>query len=112
MKKINGFSFIESLVAFSVVVVLVFTTLPIISLLRQEETILSDRRYISNRLHDELQTFLWRSGSLPSPTAETIRSNRVTFTFTKENGYIKGCSEWNNIKDRAEKVCLYGVEEK
>lgn len=111
MKKNNGFSFIEVLVAFSIVMMLVLTILPMISLIRQEEAILSDRRYISNRLHDDLQSVIWNTDPVPSTYSEIIRSNDVRFTFTKEQQFIKGCGYWKNIKKRAEKVCLYGVKE-
>lgn len=112
MKKINGFSFIEVLAAFSIVMMLAFTILPIISLLIQEETILSDRRIISNRLHDELQSVIWTADPYPSSISRTIRSRHVEFTFMKEKQFIKGCGYWINIKEREEKVCLYGVKEK
>jgi len=112
LKKNNGFSLIEVLVAFSMVIMLVFTILPIITLIRQEEVILSDRRHISNRLHDELQPILWNADPLNYTYTQSIRSYSVEFIFENEDQYIKGCAYWKNIKDREEKICLYGFKEK
>jgi len=112
LKKSKGFSVIEVLVAFSIVMMLVFTILPIVTLIRQEETILSDRRYISNRLHDKFQSIIWGTSSFDPIHEEVIRSNRVEFTFENHHLTIKGCAHWENIKERDEKVCLHGVKEK
>lgn len=113
MKKYNGFSLIEVLAAFSIVMVLVLTMLPIITLLQQEEKILSDRRHISNVLHDELQSLIWDlPDKLPSPVSKTVRSHDVTFDFSRKKSFIEACGSWKNLQERHEEVCLYGMEEK
>lgn len=113
MRKTDGFSLIEVLTAFSIVMMLIMTILPIVSRLQQEEMILSDRRHISNMLHDELQSVIWEDlDHLPSPVKKTIRSHDVTFKFNRKDSYIKGCSTWKNVKERKEEVCLYGMDEK
>lgn len=114
MKSNKGFTLIEVLIASSIIVMMVTTLVPIASLLLHEREVLSDRRIITSRLHDELQPFIWKEHKAPPPSLYTksIRSTRVKFHFSYEKEFIKGCVEWENVKKRKEKLCLYGLPEK
>lgn len=105
----RGFTLIEVLVAFSLIMMLVTTFIPISSIIEKHTSILSDRRVISSKLHDELQKQLWEKKSLSSESV-IIKVNKkaVTFFFTNENELIKGCAKWENVKNQNEKFCLYG----
>ncbi|WP_165769131.1 type II secretion system protein [Virgibacillus profundi] len=113
MLKNNGFTLIEVLVATSILMVAVSVIVPIIVLLNEEQQILSDRRVLAYRLHDELQPYIWEENlSSPSLFHETIQNKNATFHFTKENDYIKGCVTWENVKKKDESFCLYGLPQK
>lgn len=88
---------------------LMTTMIPIISLLEQERTVLSERRTFSAKLHDELQAFLWNDLQLPSSYLVEIDLIDVTFSFTYEEQFIKGCVNWENARKKSETICLYGL---
>jgi Tfp pilus assembly protein PilV len=110
LRNSNGFSLIEVLVAFSIIFMITTTIIPLISLLNQGEEILSQRMHHTNSLHDELQTFLWGESKRLPPVRYSKTEDSVTasYQFTTENNLIKGCVEWENVKKKKEKFCLYG----
>src|SRR5690625_4694086 len=61
----KGFSLVEVIVASSMIMMIIMTILPIGSLLERERAVLSERRTINLKLHDELQPFLWDDQQLP-----------------------------------------------
>ncbi len=112
MQNSKGFSLIEVLVAASIVFTLVLTTIPITSLLMQEREVLSERRLISSRLHDELQQFLWQGDvSPPASFTRTVNKASASFHFSAEGKFIRGCAEWKNARKQKDKICLYGIPE-
>lgn len=110
--KDSGFTLIEVLVAASILFMTVSTFLPIILILDAEQKILSDRRNLVYMLHDELQHYIWKpnSSKLPSQFTETVHAIPAQFEFSIEKQLLKGCVEWNNAKNRKEKICLYGIQ--
>ncbi|MFD1038475.1 hypothetical protein ACFQ3N_08705 [Virgibacillus byunsanensis] len=108
----NGFSLIESLVANSIMMMIILTIVPIISLLNSESVALSNQREFVLFLHDELQPYIHNSNeSLPSSYTVKLNSSLVTFSFSSENEFIKGCAEWNNVKNQTKKHCIYGYSQ-
>ncbi|WP_188453665.1 type II secretion system protein [Virgibacillus oceani] len=109
MKNNKGFTLIEVLVAFSIIFMIATTLVPIATTLNTELEVLSQRRMLTNRLHDELQDYLWDSEpAIPKTYTERINKKEVLFHFNLENRLIKGCAEWQNVKQSIEKYCLYG----
>ena len=111
MQGNKGFTLIEVLVALSILISTVSVIIPITSLLYKEKQILSDRRAIAFHLHDEMQPFLWE-GLPPSVYNDRLQNKEVTFQFTTENEFIKGCASWENVKNTEETFCLYGMPQK
>src|SRR5699024_7973363 len=58
LRKNKGFSLIEVMTSFSIVLMLILTLLPIVSLLNKERDVLNKRSLISIRLHDTLQDYI------------------------------------------------------
>ncbi|WP_373892810.1 type II secretion system protein [Virgibacillus natechei] len=113
MKKNNGFTMVEVVVASSVLMMVITTVVPIISLITEHQSLLSDRRTFSYHLHDELQVYLYQQDTvLPNSYSGTIHNKTVTFEFQNENELVKGCAEWQNVKNNDEIICLYGYREK
>lgn len=111
LKKPNGFTLIETIIAVSILMSVIMTIAPIISTILTEQSILSDRRALAYALHDELQLYLWTdSKELPDTYRQNIHSKEVTFQFTKEDNYVKGCVNWENVKQKNESLCLYGLQ--
>ncbi|MEN1970578.1 competence type IV pilus minor pilin ComGE [Lentibacillus sp. N15] len=115
MKNNKGFTLIEVLVAFSTVVMIATTLLPLISTINKEEEHLSERLRFSNQLYDELQMYLWEGQDRlpPFSFAKTDHSTTLFYQFIKTNDHlIKGCVKWTNVKEKSETICLYGYSTK
>lgn len=110
LKNTNGFTFVEALVGLNIVLVILFTVSMVVNTVYYERMILYERRTISSTLHDELQSFIYGSNTLPSKKTEKINHTKVTVQFHNlTDRYIEACATWNNIKKREEEVCLYGI---
>src|SRR5699024_12787476 len=55
LRKNNGFSLIENLVAMSIIMMLVGTILPVYQLIHKEEKNLEEKLLVQSRLHDILR---------------------------------------------------------
>jgi len=108
----RGFTLLEVLIASSIILMLISIIVPITSLLEQERTVLKERRAFSARLHDELQPFLWNDLELPISYSSVNNLVDITFRFTHESEYIKGCVSWENAREKNETICLYGFRSK
>ncbi|MEN2765994.1 hypothetical protein [Ornithinibacillus xuwenensis] len=112
MLNSNGFTVTESLISLSILIIITTAWIPLYSLISQEKQIHSDKRIITDQLHDELQLVLWDNNTLlPKVSEKTIGATpvKLSFKLTKES-LIKGCAQWNNIAQRSEEVCLYGYQ--
>lgn len=103
---------IETLIATSIILMLIITMIPIISLMNTEKKLRLERLEFMNSLHDALQPYLWMEQPIPHTYQKNIDLKPVTFSFVREGNMIKGCVEWNNVKQTEERVCLYGIPEK
>lgn len=110
--RINGFLLPEVLLTMNIIILVSLTIIPVFTLVAQEKKILHDRAMIAMRLHDELQLLIWdSSGELEKEFTETISDQKVAFHFTEIDDFIKGCAVWNNVKQRPENICYYGLVE-
>ena len=89
---------------------LMFTVLPLLSQIQSEEQVLSVRRSVAADLHNELQHHLAAETTMEDIQYEKHISHAVVsyhFSVTEEK--VKGCAGWNNVKNRKETFCLYGL---
>ncbi len=111
LKNDKGFTFTEALVSLAVLMIISTSIIPLSSFVLQEKKALSQKRIITYKLHDELQSFLHDDFS-PNSFKETIESANVIFTFKEtDDQFIQGCAVYKNIMNRKEEVCLYGISE-
>lgn|SRR5690625_1804958 len=108
----NGFTLVEVLISSSIIFLFITIIFPLITLLYQEQKVLSDRRMITDQLHDELQQYIWLDSNLPQTYFKTIHSTKIHFHFTTEEEFIKGCVTWENVRQTEETFCLYGLSKK
>ncbi|AIF45393.1 type II secretion system protein [Virgibacillus sp. SK37] len=112
MKRNSGFTLLEVIISASILMTVVATMFPLLHIMTTEKMVLSDRRTIVDRLHDEIQPFLLVSKEAPYESIKNINKRTVTFTFSLDQKYIKGCVVWENVKKKKEKHCLYGAPER
>src|SRR5699024_206523 len=114
LKNNKAFTLIEVLVGSSILFLIIITIVPINSLLESERSLLRDRYDYTNKLHDELQSFIWeRHKRIPVTYERRINNKTVSFQSSKEyNELIKGCVNWENVRNKYEEICLYGFAKK
>ncbi|WP_028783200.1 type II secretion system protein [Thalassobacillus devorans] len=105
--KYNGFTLLEVIVAFGLLLTLMLSTIPIIMKVNLEEAILTDRRKVTSILHDELIKKVNDPGvGLLSYSINDFTMINVDFDI--KEGLIKACADWANKQNHTEKVCLNG----
>ncbi|SEB12460.1 hypothetical protein SAMN05421743_11819 [Thalassobacillus cyri] len=105
--KYNGFTLVEVIVAFGLMLTLLLSTLPIMMKVNMEEAILTDRRKVTAILHDELLK------KVNAPVVGVMSYSIDDFTnihvsFEIQDGLVKACADWTSNQNHTEKVCLYG----
>src|SRR5690625_2769848 len=110
LRNCSGFTYIEMLISFTIIVTIVTVTIPLMTILNKERLILSERREIAYKLHDKLIESIWKNEY--KNEVMTINNKKVKLTFHPEDELIKGCANWDNVKKQKETICLYGYPEK
>ncbi|BAC13868.1 hypothetical protein ACFQ4N_07885 [Oceanobacillus iheyensis] len=109
MKRSNGFSFFEIIMAALLFFSMIILFLPLFSLLMKEQVVLQERRTIAYTLHDKLQSSLWSNRPLEISTFNLENTQtEVTITFETNESTLIGCAQWKNINYRDEEYCLHG----
>ncbi len=91
---------------------MISTLIPITNTLMHEREILHQKRLFANKLHDELQPYLWDSQSnIPIKYSKEINATTLHYKFSTENELLKGCVTWENVKNKTNQICLYGYFE-
>src|SRR5699024_198560 len=111
LRKKDGLSLIENLVAISIIMMLVGTILPVYQLTHKEEKNLEEKLLVQSRLHDILRKE-HQIKRLPTVFHETVNHKKVDIKVTQEEEWQKGCASWKNEKKRTEEVCLYALLDK
>lgn len=101
---------IETLTAFSLLLMIIMSTLPVLSELRVAQKHLYIERQIITHLHDEIYEISQSERTFPFKETHHIGTN-VELTFVKETGNLKGCANWKNHRNEAKEFCLYGAND-
>ncbi|WP_198162754.1 hypothetical protein [Halobacillus mangrovi] len=110
MRSSKGFTFAETVAAFSIMMVITLAIYPALIEIRLEQKELAIERYAITTLQDQ---FLLQSES-PSTYPYLISESNdygITILFQKENQFIKGCAIWTSIEQEKQEVCLYALQE-
>lgn len=108
----KGFTLVEVLIAFSLIIFIAMTFIPVTTLIEKESRSLSNMRVFSNILHDELQEYIWLKKELPIEAyTRKVNGKKIILNFLYEEELIKGCVSWENNKNKKEIHCLYGIPE-
>lgn len=107
LKNNKAFTLLETSIALGLLCIIIATSLPITIFIQTERNILTEKRLITYRLHDDL-IYLISDGVLDTHKEIIVKNKVVSITQTKENALIKSCATWHNIKQVKEVICLYG----
>ncbi|WP_281975654.1 type II secretion system protein [Halobacillus litoralis] len=110
MKKNEGFTMIETISAFSILLVITIFLLPILTFVQSSQKDLSLEREVHLLLHDEFYNYIQTSDEFPYFKSDTTILP-VRMSFQIEKGWIEGCAEWKNHHKRSKEFCLYAPYE-
>lgn len=107
----KGFSFIEVLVAKTILLFILVLFIPIYTTVSYEHVVLKSRLLITSSLQDYLLAKTLNKETFTNFT-NNINDEHVEFSFGLEERYVKGCAKWKNQQSRKEEICLYGLDTK
>ncbi|WP_152656210.1 hypothetical protein [Oceanobacillus sp. CFH 90083] len=110
-KKDKGFTLFETLIASLLLFSMLTILLPLLSLIAREQYNSIERVQITSKLYDDLQEVLIGMAPYPNKYTRTPYRTSAEFSFSLEGGYLKGCAEWTNAKQKTETKCLYALME-
>lgn len=109
LKNCRGFSLIEVLSGFSLLIILVSIFIPQMLSVYHERQHLEHRRFAQAYLNDHMQIFLYENGELLSGNESIDGQTYTFFNTTLENHLSKFCIQWiEKGGGRAYEKCTYG----
>lgn len=108
LKNSNGFSMVETLVSFSIVITVLGTLIPNIVLLHSERKDLELKREALALLHDNVQEHLYDDVALMNKSIDLL-GTRFEINWTEEGSLMKGCILWKG-ETRNYQECLYAIQ--
>src|SRR5699024_6722996 len=100
----KGTSMIQTLIAFTIIIMLVMTITPSVVIIKKEQNVLKQRFKNMHLLHDILIKEL----------NEEVSDNKISkdlnlkYTINYQDELVQVCGNWINIKNIRENRCYYG----
>ncbi|WP_173916157.1 prepilin-type N-terminal cleavage/methylation domain-containing protein [Halobacillus sp. Marseille-Q1614] len=98
----KGFTLIEVISAFGLLMIIILFTLPSLSQLRMEQKYLSIERSTILKLEKKISE-LNSDASYPF----SVKDERVEYEFFLSSDYIEGCAVWEGYRDQKKEICMY-----
>ncbi|MCA0970096.1 hypothetical protein LCM20_05825 [Halobacillus litoralis] len=105
--KHNGFSFVEVMFSFTLLLIVVLTILPLLVEVQLNQKELAVKRHALSTLHDHMQTLDPSSLPLPSEVPDPDFST-ILYSFKQEGSFIKGCTYFTHSEKK--EICLYAPQ--
>ncbi|CDQ17986.1 hypothetical protein SAMN05192559_102277 [Halobacillus karajensis] len=109
MKKADGFTMFETLTSFSLLLIIIFNIIPVLTGIRLSVNDLRMERELITRLHDEFYQQILIRESL-SFTEKELQNEAFMF-YELEGEWIKGCVKWRNHRNQNKEFCLHAKRE-
>ena len=106
-KAEKGVSLIQTLIAFTIVILLVTSIIPSIIIVKKHQDVLKQRLTAANKLHD----ILIKEISTNDSVNQTGENDLFQFKIFYKKELIEVCGTWTNIKNERENRCYYGKKE-
>lgn len=100
----RGFTLVEVICAFSLIMIIATAILPLLTQVRMEQHDLSIKRHAILALNNHL-TVLSHDLSIQFPYE--IQEDNYSFSFEVQTQYIEGCVNWEDSHNEKNKFCLY-----
>ncbi|MBH0229860.1 type II secretion system GspH family protein [Halobacillus yeomjeoni] len=110
MRNNKGFTFIEALFSFSIIIIVTLSIFPTLLKVYLFMDDLSAERSMASTLHDELQYVSQNDVDLPVEMKKSSPSPTL-YTFIQEDSYIKGCAELLYPYLSEVEICMYAVKQ-
>lgn len=107
-KKEKGVSLIQTLIAFTIVILLVTSIVPSIITVKKHQAIIKQKLTAAYKLHDILIEEINSHDSVN----QTGENNLFQFKIVYKKELIEVCGTWTNINNERENRCYYGKKEK
>ena len=104
----TGFSLLQTMVAYSIVMIITLSIVPGIYTLKKENKLLDFKISIINSLHDHLIEELTNDYLVIMKKEIVIDKVPVEIKYKDEANFLRVCAEWTSIKNVNETRCLYG----
>lgn len=103
----KGYSLIQTIISFTIVVLLVTTIVPSIIHIKIEQSVLKQQLSSSYKLHD----LLVKEINSKSTINKTGKINAINYKIVYRDKVIEICGNWINVKDKEENRCYYGKKQ-
>lgn len=103
----NGFVLTEVIVAFSLIIILSTTIIPIFYQIGTEQKNLYNKREIQSHLHDQLIINANIDSTANIYKTINVKQTKVRITLSFEEPLWKGCANWIDAKQKNEEICLF-----
>lgn len=103
----KGYSLIQTIISFTIVVLLVTTIVPSIIQIKKEQDVLKQQLSSSYKLHD----LLIKEINSKSTINKTGTIHSINYKVVYHDKVIEVCGNWINIKDIEENRCYYGKKQ-
>lgn len=106
MRQADGFTMLETITAFSLLLIAILSILPLFMDIRLSLKYLQIEQEAITHLHDKFHEHINAESLHTFPHTQDI-GTKVTFSIVYENQWTKGCAEWKDHKNRLKEFCLY-----
>lgn len=103
----KGFSLVQTLISFTIVILLVTTIVPSIVHIKKEQNILKQRLSSAHHLHD----ILIEEINSKNTDDKVGNSQSIKYKIVYQDSLVEVCGSWTNIKTVQENRCYYGKKQ-
>lgn len=107
LKNYNGFSMLEILCSFAIILTSITVIIPIIMKTYEERAVIDYKREALLLSHNEKESYLYDGGYQAETKTVKISSRTYQISIQGEGELIKICVQWEVPWDKKGKICNY-----
>ncbi|MBN9653669.1 type II secretion system protein [Halobacillus sp. GSS1] len=110
MKKSEGFTMVETLSAFTLLMIIALFTLPLLTEIKTAKKDLQVERDAVTLLHNEFFEHRMKHGPIPYKSKHVL-TYEMTIVIQTKGEWIAGCVLWKNQRNENKEFCLHDKRE-